>query len=291
MTSAADARRFGWHVGAVVPFGFYTNAQAMTPGFGTSSVAPHLRVNAKLVGLARGSGDVVVDDVDGGLSAGAQFTPALTKRLLSCCVTVSGVGVQLDGGSRDVSAAEAEIDRASGPGRVPTYTVTSIVETKAERAIKPESIALAVFGGIVAFAALLIVGQVIGRQLHRDADDLDVLRALGASPAMTTSDGLVGVVGAVVVGSLLAVAVAIGLSPLAPLGPAPLVHPVARHRVRLDGARLGCARVHRHVERDRARDRVPTRTASRGPSSRTRPDDADRSSRARPRRAACPHPQ
>jgi hypothetical protein len=220
MTSAAAARRFGWHLGDVVPIGIYTNRQTTMPGFGTASVAPYRRINAKLVGLARGSGDVVVDDVDAGLSAGAQFTPALTKRLLSCCVAVSGVGIQLDGGSRDVSAVEAEIDRAAGPGRVPTYTVTAIVETKAERAIKPESIALAVFGGIVALAAFLIVGQVIGRQLRRDADDLDVLRALGASPAMTTSDGLLGVVGAVVVGSLLAVAVAIGLSPLAPLGPA-----------------------------------------------------------------------
>jgi hypothetical protein len=220
MTSAADAHRFGWHIGDVVRLGIYTNAQTMMPGFGTASVPPYRQIKAKLVGLARGSGDVVVDDVDAGLSAGAQFTPALTKRLLSCCVSVSGVGIQLDGGSRDVSAVEAEIDRAAGPGRVPTYTVTSIVETKAERAIKPESIALAVFGGIVALAALLIVGQVIGRQLRRDADDLDVLRALGAGPAMTAGDGLIGVVGAVVVGSLLAVAVAIGLSPLAPLGPA-----------------------------------------------------------------------
>jgi hypothetical protein len=220
MTSAADARRFGWRIGDVVPIGIYTNAQTMMPGFGTASVPPYRRIRAKLVGLARGSGDVVVDDVDVGLSGGAQFTPALTKRLLACCVPVSGVGIQLDGGSRDVGAVEAEIDRAAGPGRVPTYTVTSIVETKAERAIKPESIALAVFGGIVALAVLLIVGQVIGRQLRRDADDLDVLRALGAGPATTTSDGLIGVVGAVVVGSLLAVGVAIGLSPLSPLGPA-----------------------------------------------------------------------
>ncbi len=36
---------------------------------------------------------------------------------------------------------------------------------------------------------------------------------------MTVSDGLIGVVGAVVSGSLLAVAVAVGLSPLAPIGP------------------------------------------------------------------------
>ena len=36
---------------------------------------------------------------------------------------------------------------------------------KAERAVKPESIALGVFGLIAALAALLIAAQVIGRQI------------------------------------------------------------------------------------------------------------------------------
>ena len=237
ITSATSARRFGWRVGDVVAFGIYTNAQTMMPGFATASVPPYRVIRVKLVGLAYGSGDVVVDDVDAGLSGGAQFTPALTKPLLSCCVPVSGVGIQLDGGSGDVAAVEAEIDRAAPAGAVPTYTVTSIVEAKAERAIKPESIALGVFGGIVALAVLLIAGQVIGRLLRRDGDDLDVLRALGAGPSMTTSDGLVGIFGAVVVGSLLAVAVAVGLSPLAPLGPARPVDPSPG--VAVDGTVLG----------------------------------------------------
>lgn len=42
---------------------------------------------------------------------------------------------------------------------------------------------------------------------------------------MTASDGLVGVLGAVTIGSLLAAGIAIGLSPLAPLGPARAVDP------------------------------------------------------------------
>lgn len=79
------------------------------------------------------------------------------------------------------------------------------------------------FGGIAALAALLIAAQVIGRQLRLGAGDLDVLRALGAGPAMTASDGLPGILGAVAAGSLLAAAVAVGLSPLAPIG---LVRPV-----------------------------------------------------------------
>ncbi len=60
---------------------------------------------------------------------------------------------------------------------------TSLTVAKAERAIAPTSIALAVFGGIAALAALIIAGQVIGRQLRRDRADLATMRALGAGRA------------------------------------------------------------------------------------------------------------
>ena len=134
---------------------------------------------------------------------------------------------------------------------------------------------------------LLIAGQVIGRQLRRDADDLDVLRALGASPAMTTSDGLVGVFGAVVVGSLLAVAVAIGLSPLAPLGPARPVDPSPG--VALDGTVLGLGVLVLIIASSAiafviAYRRAPHRVAHR----RNGPRTAGRASRVRPRHAAYP---
>ena len=51
------------------------------------------------------------------------------------------------------------------------------------------------------------------------------MRALGAGPAMAMADGLLGVVGAIAAGSLLAVGVAVGLSPLAPIGPVRPVYP------------------------------------------------------------------
>ena len=68
-------------------------------------------------------------------------------------------------------------------------------------------------------------------------EDRRVLRALGAAPAVTAGDGLIGVLGAVVLGSLLAVVVAVGLSPLAPLGPVRPVYPDSGIRLRLDSAR------------------------------------------------------
>ena len=97
--------------------------------------------------------------------------------------------------------------------------MTAVEEAKAERAVEPESIALGVFGAIAAIAALLIAGQLIGRQIRFGADERGVLRALGARPATTVGDGLFGVIGAVVLGSLLAAVVAVAISPFVLLGP------------------------------------------------------------------------
>jgi hypothetical protein len=81
------------------------------------------------------------------------------------------------------------------------------------------------FGGIAALAAILIGLQTVSRQLRAHADERGVLRAVGAGPVITSSDGLLGILGAVVVGSLLAAVLAVGLSPLAPFGPVRTVDP------------------------------------------------------------------
>ena len=122
---------------------------------------------------------------------------------------------------------ESEL-RAVLPKGVPfTYVQATDVLARAERTLKPESIALGVFGGIAGLAALLIAGQVIGRRIRLNTDELDVLRALGADPQMTIGDGLVGTMGAVLLGTLLAGLVAVGLSPLGPLGPIGPLIPLA----------------------------------------------------------------
>jgi len=118
---------------------------------------------------------------------------------------------------------EREITRAHPRGSIP-FGVESSTDV-AERAIKPESIALGVFGGIAALATVLIAGQAISRQLRLRAEEGRTLRALGASPAMTMGDGLMGTFISVIVGSLLAVVVAVGLSPLAPIGVVRPVYP------------------------------------------------------------------
>ena len=81
------------------------------------------------------------------------------------------------------------------------------------------------FGIIAALAALIIGAQSISRQLRAATDDAGILRALGAGPAATMGDSVLGVLAAVVAGALLAVAAAIGLSPFSLFGPVRQVEP------------------------------------------------------------------
>ena len=211
------------HVGTVAELGFYTNAQLMELYDG-KRVTPVRRQQVTVVGAVIYSAEETQDDIDTQRDGGALFTPALTRKLIGCCATATETTVQLRPGVR-VADAEAAIQRVL-PVKFPIeFYNTADTAAKAERAIAPTSIALAVFGGIAALAALIIAGQVIGRQLRRDAGDLATLRALGAGSAVTTADGLPGVLAAVALGALLAAAVAVALSPLAPLGAIRAVYP------------------------------------------------------------------
>ena len=76
------ARLLGWHVGQVVPFGFYSDAQQSLPGFGTKAVPPALRINMKIVGLASLNSEIVEDDVDI-LPTFIPLTPAFAREALA----------------------------------------------------------------------------------------------------------------------------------------------------------------------------------------------------------------
>jgi hypothetical protein len=149
-------------------------------------------------------------------------TPALT-RSVAADTNIVYLGVQLRGGAGDVAAVERRWD--STERYFTDFQVASQVETEAQQSLGPEALALGVFGGIAALAAMLLGLQVVARQLGRRERDLVVMRAVGADPATTRLDGLIGVVASIVVGSVLAVGVALALSPLFPIGPVRPVYP------------------------------------------------------------------
>ncbi len=223
VATAQTERLLGLHVGEVLLMGFYTVAQSNGPGFGTAKVKPTLRLDMHLVGTVVFNDEVVLDDVDR-YPTYSLFTPALTK-LFDTGPQYYTYGLKLRDGASGVSAVEREILEVLPRGTTYSFHVTSVVEGQVNRTVKPEAIALGVFGAIAMVAALLIALQMIARQLQTKEEDLEVLRALGASRRMAAGDGLVGTLGAVVVGSLLAVGFAIALSPLSPIGPVRPVYP------------------------------------------------------------------
>ena len=223
-------------VGTVAQLGFYTNAQ-LAELFAGKHVTPAARQQVTVVGAVVYSAEETQDDIDTQHDGGALFTPALTRKLIGCCANSTETVVQLRPGTA-VADAEAAIQRVLPAGFPIEFYDTSVTVAKAQRAIAPTSIALAVFGGIAALAALIIAGQVIGRQLRRDPADLAAMRSLGAGPAVTTADGMPGVLAAIALGALLAAAVAVALSPLAPLGAIRAVYPTPG--VAFDWAVLGC---------------------------------------------------
>jgi hypothetical protein len=227
--SAGGANEYGLHIGSTLPLGFFTDQQADSPTFaGYPTDKPHFSIDMKLVGIIEASQQVVQDD-DAALGDQlAVITPALTRRLATCCAFYTYVGLQIDDAARHVAGVSAAVEKIvpstalgqSGGGRTDAAAVA-----EAERVIRPESIAFGVFGLVAALAALLICGQVIARLVRRNAEDGEVLRALGARPLMTTADGLIGILGALAAGVVLAMAVAVGLSPLAPIGAVRPVYP------------------------------------------------------------------
>ncbi|MGP0031684.1 MAG: ABC transporter permease [Acidimicrobiales bacterium] len=228
MMTPSAARLLGFHLGQVVPYGLYTTAQQSLPGFGTARVKPKLLVEATIVGLVDFNNGIVQDDIDRTPTI-IVFTPALAREVLADLkVSFSAAttyGLQLDHGSGDVLAVEHELARVIPTSSTHSFHASAPVASKADRALKPIAIALAMFGLVALLAALLIGAQMISRRVRESAEDEGVLRALGAGPATTAADGLVGILGAVLLGSVLAVVVALALSPLSPLGPVRVVYP------------------------------------------------------------------
>lgn len=228
MMTALAAHQLGYHLGESIPYGIYSQQQEELPGFGTSAVRPTIAFRAKLVGFASLSSEIIEDDIDQVPSL-IILTPALTKEVVARSgLDFTGAeifSIQTDHGSSDVAHVELEIARLIPSNAIASVHATAPVAAKADRSLKPIGIALGVFGAIALLAALLIATQAISRRLREGGDDTAILRALGANPAMTAVDGLLGIFGAIVLGSLLAAATAVALSSLSPLGPVRSVYP------------------------------------------------------------------
>ena len=211
------------HVGSRLRLGVWA---AVKPG---PRLPPFYRkLDLTVTGIGVVGTQIVQDDIDADRTGFLIGTPALDREFMPCCTGTSYIGLRLAGGSRyDAAVDQDYVNLATstfGAGSSQLLQLlqvynTAAIEAEAQGAIRPEAIALAVFGLIAGLAALITGAQSVSRQVRAATDDARILRALGAGPAATAADAALGVFVAVVAGALLAVAVAVALSPFSLFGP------------------------------------------------------------------------
>lgn len=128
----------------------------------------------------------------------------------------------------DVAAFRSEVDRITGadPGAGGNdFNLDSDRTAKVQRAIRPQAVALAVFAGLAAIAGLLIVGQILTRQIFLESTEHPTLRALGMTRRQLVLTVAARVVAIGLGGAMVAITLAIVASPLFPIGPARIAEP------------------------------------------------------------------
>jgi hypothetical protein len=145
-------------------------------------------------------------------------------------VAFSWVGMRLvrgPAGTPALQASLAQLAASIGPGLGFAIRRLSTVHQQVQEAIRPQAVALAVFGGLAALALVVLAGQALAQLLDRSTAQLRILRAMGMSRAATAlSTGLAGAA-AVAIGLVLAVGGAVAVSPLAPVGPVRAIDPAS----------------------------------------------------------------
>ena len=219
----AIARMFGTGVGGTVRYEFTPmNAQGQPTGqpFTRSyRVAAIATIPPALVDQS--------DEVEGSV-----LPPGATRQLLHEFY-YAWIGLRLARGSAGIPhlqqqltdlalSLQRQIKRETGQNANDIYFAinrTDVIRSQVRQAIAPEVIALTVFGAIAGIAMLVLAGQGLAQLVSRRAPDGAVLRALGATRAQAAlASGLPGLI-PVLGGLALAVAGAVALSPLAPVGP------------------------------------------------------------------------
>ena len=154
--------------------------------------------------------------------------PAFLSKLASATGTsvqqiedINLVAVRLRHGAADWEAFASRATAIGGkgvfvsPGNV--FGVPSAAAS-AQRGIHLDVVALLLFGALVSFVTIVVVGQAVARQTVLEREDYAALRVLGATRAQIVGivvlrSGLIGLAGA-----LLGVAIACLASPLTPVG-------------------------------------------------------------------------
>src|SRR5512133_2163743 len=220
------AARRHLRVGSRYRVGAFTIQQFGPAGEGASITPQGAVVDLRVVGIVRYPSDlkpVVTDQDNIFVNTGELYlTPAYWQRY-GPDIANYGISlmVTLRHGCADLPRLQADLRRLYGERAVVTtegLTSDETITAGTRRAIRLESGALAGFALLAALAALLLVGQTLGRQILLEASESPTLRAVGMTRGQLVGVAVIRAAPIALGGAVLAVAGAVALSPATPLG-------------------------------------------------------------------------
>jgi hypothetical protein len=192
--------------------------------------APTLRV----AGIGVVPDEIVVDE--GFADPQMILTPAFSRQHPDAAPQFWGEIVRLRGGAADVPAFRRAVE-ALVPDEAVAFQTSAVNESKVDRAVQPSVGALTIFAIVIGLTGLLVVGQAIARQGFLDSAEYPALHALGFERSQLFGSAMLRAVLVAAGGGVIAVALAVAVSPLTPIGPARLAEPAPG--VRIDPMVLG----------------------------------------------------
>jgi hypothetical protein len=210
------ARALGLKVGSTFTAKFASSAQGeqilRTQGGGAKFALKGARVTFRVVGISASYSPFSNDN-----AADTQLSPAFARAYAGRLAEVPAIWVRLRHSKRDLPSFKAAAQRLAGGSRLGFFSLAGILQ-ELQRGIHLQAAALWLLASLGAVAMLLVLGQAIARQALLEADDYPTLRALGMThrQLFSLTLGRAGVMAAV--GAAIAGAIAVGLSPLAPVG-------------------------------------------------------------------------
>jgi hypothetical protein len=221
------AWRYGVQPGGTLRVGSYTRAQFGPAGTGVPIAAKGPTVDLRVAGVLRFPDDLLSagegrDNVDVDESGQLFLTPAFWRRYGPDVANYGiYIAVDLRRGHADLPAfTQAVQGQFGGQALVDAaqFGTEGDLALPARRATALETAALLAFALLSALAGLLLVGQTLGRQVVLEAAEYPILRAVGMTRGQLVGVALIRAAVIGVGGAALAVAAAVALSPLTPIG-------------------------------------------------------------------------
>jgi hypothetical protein len=159
----------------------------------------------------------------------AYLTPAFFRAHADETQDYSFAVVRLRNGNADLPAFRQGMDRVLREHGVDQdsgfFADRSDSYEQVRRAIRPQALALAVFAALTAAAFVMVIVQVLARQVFLAADEHRALGALGMTKGQLFATTMARIVTVALAGGVIALIGAVLASPLMPIGPARLAEP------------------------------------------------------------------